>query len=351
MPDVWFAIPGDPETLTGGYIYARRLAEALPRAGWTPRILSWSGSFPRPGAADLAAVRASLEALPAGATVLIDGLAYGALPAAILDGLHLRLVALVHHPLARETGLSAADAAAFETSERDALARANRVVTTSPETARTLVKDFGVPDTLLHVAPPGTDPATRAGGAGDVPLILSVGTLTPRKGHDVLVEALAQIREIPWMCRIVGSRERDPATTAQLRIQIEGHRLAHRVTLAGEMKADVLREMYTRADIFALASRYEGYGMVFAEALAHGLPIVACAAGAVPETVPADAGLLVPPDAPRAFAEALARVLTEDVTRMRLAEAAWRHGKTLPRWGDTAQAVAEALSLAAAEAA
>ena len=351
MPDVWFAVPGDPETLTGGYIYARRLMHALPAAGWTPRLVSWPGSFPYPSEDDLAFVRRTLEALPGGATVLIDGLAYGALPTGILDGLNLRLVALVHHPLARESGISAADAAFFEQSERQALARAAHVVTTSPETARTLAKDFGVPAAPLHVALPGTEPASRATGAGDVPLILSVGTLTPRKGHDVLVEALAQIREIPWMCRIVGSRERDPATTAALRILIERHRLAHRVTLAGEMNTDVLREMYTRADVFALASRYEGYGMVFAEALAHGLPIVACAAGAVTETVPADAGLLVPPDDPRAFAEALARVLTQDATRMSLAEAAWRHGKALPRWSDTAAAVAQALSRATAEAA
>lgn len=347
MRDIWFAIPGDPETLTGGYVYARRLAEALPQTGWTPRLLAWPGTFPYPSGSDLIAVRRSLEALPEGAIVLADGLAYGALPTAVLDGLPLRYVALVHHPLARESGISEADAATFMQCEREALTRAQSVITTSPETARTLANEFGVPPDILHVALPGTEPATRATGAGDVPLILSVGTLTPRKGHDVLVEALALIRDIPWMCRIVGSRERDPATTAGLRILIERHHLTHRVTLAGEMKADVLRDLFPRADVFALASRYEGYGMVFAEALAHGLPIVACAAGAVPGTVPADAGILVPPNAPQAFAEALAHVLTHDATRMRLAEASWRHGRALPRWSDTAAAVADALTLAA----
>lgn len=351
VPDVWFAIPGDPDTLTGGYVYARRLTAALPATGWTPRPLSWPGSFPTPTDDDLRAVRRSLEALPAGATVLIDGLAFGALPTAVLDGLNLRLVALVHHPLARETGLSPADAARFETSERAALARALRVIVTSPVTARTLVDDFGVPAAKLHVALPGTDPGARAVAAHAVPLILTVGTLTPRKGHDVLISALARIADLPWTSRIIGSKERDTATSAKLRDLAAHHRLEDRVTFAGEMKADALREVYSRADVFALASRYEGYGMVFSEALAHGLPIVACAAGAVTETVPADAGVLVPPDDADAFADALRQVLTDAALRARLADASWRHGQTLPRWSDTAAAVAGALSQALEEAA
>ncbi len=346
MPEVWFAIPGDPATLTGGYVYARRLMEALPAVGWTPRLVSWPGSFPNPTDADLVTVRESLEKIPPGATVLIDGLAFGALPTNILVGLTLRIVALVHHPLARESGLSTADVQRFEKSERAALARASRVVTTSEMTARTLIQDFGVSRARIHVALPGTERSPRAQGAGDVPLILTVGTLTPRKGHDVLIAALAQIADLAWSSRIVGSKERDLPTTAALRHLIDLHGLGKRITLAGEMGAGGLREIYHRADVFALASRYEGYGMVFAEALAHGLPIVACAAGAVTDTVSADAGLLVSPDDARALAAALRRVLTDHTLRLRLKDAAWRHGQTLPQWRDTAVAVAGALSQA-----
>lgn len=346
MPEVWFAIPGDPSTLTGGYVYARRLTEVLPAAGWTPRLMSWPASFPNPTDADLATVRGSLEKIPKGATVLIDGLAFGALPASLLDGLSLCIVALVHHPLARESGLRAADIERFEKSERAALTRASRVVTTSHMTARTLSQDFGVAPAKIHVALPGTDRSARARGAGDVPLILTVATLTPRKGHDVLIAALAGIADLPWTSEIVGSRERDLATTASLRALIERHGLGKRITLAGEMDAGALRGIYHRADVFALASRYEGYGMVFAEALAHGLPIVACAAGAVTDTVPADAGVLVPPDDAAAFASALRRVLSDRKLRMALSDAAWRHGQALPQWRDTALSVANALSQA-----
>jgi glycosyltransferase involved in cell wall biosynthesis len=319
--------------------------ETLPAAGWTPRLLSWPGSFPYPTGEDLRAVRASLEALPPGASVLIDGLAYGALPTSILDGLNPRIVALVHHPLARENGISPDDAAHFEKTERAALGLARRVVVTSPLTAQTLARDFGVPHGKIHVARPGTQRASRAQGAGDVPLILTVGTLTPRKGHDVLIAALAEVADLPWKSQIVGSKERDLATTGLLRKLIEHHNLGRRVALAGEMSGEALRDVYGRADIFALASRYEGYGMVFAEALAHGLPIAACAAGAVTETVPSDAGLLTPPDDVRAFAGTLRRMLTDRELRSSLADAAWRHGQSLPQWSDTAEAVAGALAL------
>lgn len=347
VPDVWFAIPGDPATLTGGYVYARRLKDALPAAGWTPRLLAWPGSFPTPTDDDLARVRESLESLPPGATVLIDGLAYGALPPALLEGLNLRIVALVHHPLAHESGISPQDAQRFAASERAALAKAARVVTTSEMTARTLKDHFGVPTERLYVALPGTERTVRSQGAGEVPLLLTVGTLTHRKGHDVLIAALAQITDLPWTSQIVGSKNRDLVTTAALRTLIDEHDLGRRIVLAGEMSAEALREVYHRASLFALASRYEGYGMVFAEALAHGLPIVACAAGAVVDTVPADAGILVAPDDPTAFAQALRRLLTDHVSRLKLAAAAWRHGQELPQWNDTANAVARALAAAA----
>jgi len=86
------------------------------------------------------------------------------------------------------------------------------------------------------------------------------------------------------------------------------------------------------ADVFVLPSFHEGYGMVFAEALAHGLPIVATTAGAIPDTVPGDTGLLVPPGDVRALSEALRRVVEDTALRTRLAAAARRAGRRLPDW-------------------
>lgn len=341
MPDVWFAVPGDLTILTGGYAYARRLMAALPGAGWTPHHVPLPGSFPNPAVADLKTTSEILTALPPESAVLFDGLAYGALPQELLGELNLSLTALVHHPLAEETGLSAADVARFKASERAALALAQSVVVTSGHTFETLARGYAVPRERLTLAEPGTDRAPRAKGGAGAPVLLTVGTLTHRKAPDVLMEALARIKDLNWTSVLVGSTDRDPAVTAKVRALIAQYDLEDRVILRGEM-AD-LAPAYDSADTFVLPSRHEGYGMVFAEAMAHGLPIIACAAGAVIGTVPADAGLLVPPDDPHALADALRCILTNTALRKRMAENAWEHGQRLPRWDDTAAAVSEAL--------
>ena len=343
MPDVWFAIPGDLSTLTGGYAYARRLMKALPATGWFPHHLPLPGGFPNPTDDDLAATRTVLAALPPETRVLADGLAYGAMPRAMLEELELSLTALVHHPLAEETGLSELAVAKFKDSERAALRLAQSVVATSRHTVETLARDYGVSRSHLYLAPPGTDRAARAAEVNTVPKLLTVATLTHRKAHDVLIPALATLIDLPWTSLLVGSQDLDPSVTRKIQDLIQAHKLNDRITLAGELKDAALEAVYAGADIFVLPSRHEGYGMVFAEALAHGLPIVACAAGAVTETVPADAGILVPPDDPAALAAALRRVLSDHATRRKLGDGAWAHGQTLPTWDDTAALVADAL--------
>ena len=343
MPDVWFAVPGDLETLTGGYAYARRLMEALPTAGWFPHHLPLPADFPKPSEDDIATTRDLLNALPPETPVLMDGLAFGALPRVVIEELDLSLTALVHHPLADETGLSHSDVAHFKESEQAALALAQSVVATSPHTVETLARDYNVPRGQLFLAAPGTDPAPRAHNPGPIPKLLTVATLTHRKAHDVLIEALARIKDLPWTSDLVGSLDRDTKITANIRDLIAKHGLQDRVTLLGEMRDAALSNTYSTADIFALPSRHEGYGMVFAEALARGIPVVACAAGAVSDTVPKGTGILVPPDDPGALADALRAVLSDQAYRRRLSDAAWAYGQTLPQWDETAAQVSEAL--------
>jgi len=339
--DLSFAVPGDLETLTGGYVYDRRLAAALTRAGWSIEVLAWAPSFPHPSAADRAAAAASLAALSDRSLVLIDGLAFGVLPElAEAEASRLRLVALVHHPLSLEPELSPEERARLKQSEQRALAATLGVIATSETTAETLIRDYSVRPDRLAVAKPGTDPAPFARGSGlgvRGPHILSVGTLTPRKGHDLLIEALARISDLSWTCTIAGSLTRSPETTSALRASIAANRLGERIRLAGEI-AD-LGSLYDSADLFVLASRHEGYGMVFAEALQRGLPVIGTTAGAIPEVVPPSAGLLVPPNDARLLADALRQLVADAGTRRRLAAGARAAAADLPRWEETAQKV------------
>lgn len=343
MGEVFFAIPGDLATLTGGYIYARRVIEELPALGWRSTVVSLPVSFPAPSADDLRQTRITLEALPAGASVIFDGLAFGALPSAVLIGLNLRIFALVHHPLALESGLSRERAVQLRDSERAALTHAIQVVVTSPLTADTLVGDYGVARSNIIVALPGTDPAPRAMSGGGPPRLLTVATLTPRKAHDVLVRALAQITDLPWTARFVGSLDRDRVTADRVAVAIAQLNLTSRISMTGELSGADLAAEYAAASMFVLPSRHEGYGMAFAEALARGLPVVACNAGAVAATVPAEAGLLVPVDDPPALAAALRRLIEDTTLRRSMSDAAWRHGRLLPTWRVTAESIVAAV--------
>jgi glycosyltransferase involved in cell wall biosynthesis len=330
-----FAYPGDLALKTGGYGYDRRVIAGLKELGWDVTLLALGDGFPSPLPAVLEEAEIHLSTLPNDTLVLVDGLAFG-----VLDGWasrhasRLRIAALVHHPLALETGLTEEERTRFIESERRALSFATTVFVTSPMTGRELLENYQVAPAKLAVAIPGTDSRGPAPRRGDPPVILSAGTLTRRKGHDVLTRALKQVESLPWTARIIGSHRFDPATVLELKALVRSLGLTHRIELAGEVE-DSRAEML-KADIFALASRYEGYGMVFAEALSHGLPIIACATGAVPQVVPDEAGLLVPVDNVQAFADALRRLLTEPQTRHAKAEGSARAGAKLPTWDDTA---------------
>lgn len=344
MPDLDFFLPGDPMTRTGGYEYDRRIVAGLRALGWNVRVHALGGAYPAPSAAQRAEAARRFAAIGDGARVLVDGLAFGALPeVAVAEAARLRLVALVHHPLAEETGLTAAEAGRLAASERAALGAARRVVATSAPTAAALAR-YGVEPRRCVVVEPGTDPAPRARGSGAaIPVLLAVATLTPRKGHALLIEALAGLRDRAWRLECVGSDQRDAATAAALRARADALGLSDRIDFRGETGPEALAAAYDRADLFVSPSLYEGYGMALAEALARGLPVVATRTGAAAALVGEDAGLLVPPGDGAALRGALAR-LFDDRDRLRACAAgAARVRARLPRWEQACAALARAL--------
>lgn len=343
--DLTFAFPGRLELNTGGYIYDRRVIAGLSKQGWAVQPMALGEGFPFPTPDAKANAEQRLSSLPDGSIVLVDGLAFGVLDDwAKREAKRLKIVALVHHPLALETGLSAHEKAAFHLTEMQALQWARHIIVTSPVTARELTAHFKVNADTITVAIPGVDAVSSEASpssSNTVPHILSVGTLTPRKGHDILLAALKQIEDLPWQATIIGSRNLHPQTVAQLEAQQHALGLGERVVFAGEV--EFIAPAFEKADIFALASRYEGYGMVFAEALAHGLPVIACHAGAIPQVVPEDAGILVPVDDVGAFAKALRNLLQDTRLRQEKAEGARRAGAQLPTWDQTSQILSNAL--------
>ena len=345
-----FAIPGDLNLPTGGYVYARHVLQRFPRAGVSLAHVQLPPSFPAASGEDIAATVRRLDALAPETIILFDGLAYGAMPAAALAGLKQPIVALVHHPLGLEAGLSLARQRQLTDLETAALALARRVIVTSRATQRTLVQDFAVAAGKITVAEPGTQRAQRARGSGRGarPQVLAVGSIVPRKAYDVLVRALEPLAALPWQLTIVGATDRSPPALAQLKAAMAETGLGPRIAIAGPLSQDELAVHYDCADLFVLPSLYEGYGMVLAEAMARGLPIVCTTGGAAAETVPGGAAIKVAPGDGAALSAALFRVLSDPSLRAELAAGAWAAGQDLPGWEDTARIIAGVITESAA---
>lgn len=337
-----FAIPGDISTPTGGYIYERRLLEALRAQGRDVRHLELGASFPDATAEDMADAISRLASLEPDRAVILDGFVSATLDTRALAELHVPSLAMVHHPLALETGLDPERRDHLYELERANLAHVAHVLVPSPATAAMLSGTYGVPAERVTIARPGTDRPGRHRTPVAPPLILSVGIQHPRKGHDVLLKTLARLKHLEWTAVIAG-KPYDAEHSAELARLQRDLGLEGRVTLAGYVPDAELATLYASATVFALATRYEGYGLVFDEALAHGLPIVSCRTGAVPDTVPAAAGRLVAPEDVTAFADALADLLEDKGALEGCATAALAAGQTLPGWADTAKTVGNVL--------
>jgi glycosyltransferase involved in cell wall biosynthesis len=334
-----FAVPGSIDQPTGGYTYDRRVIAGLRGLGCEVDIIDLGEGFPYPDAGSRSGALERLRTVPPGRPIVIDGLALGALPEAAkaVAATHT-VVALVHHPLALEAGISPAAAAAFAASERAALAAARHVIVTSPSTQRVLIADYGVADAALTVALPGNDRiAMEARPRRGTVALLAVGAVVPRKGYDVLIDALAAVADLDWRLVIVGDRTRDRAAADRLEAQIAARGLSARVRLRGAVAEDELDALHRGADLFVLASRHEGYGMAFTAAISHGLPVVGTRAGAIPETVAPGAGILVPPDDAAALAAALRVMIADAGVRETHAAAARAAAAQLPDWDTTAR--------------
>jgi glycosyltransferase involved in cell wall biosynthesis len=291
----------DPARPSGGNVYDRHVCDGLAALGWSVSEHSVA------------------EPIPDRAVALIDGLVAPALPAS-----EARIVVLVHMPRDDDRDRAVLEAAAA-------------VVTTSQWSRRRLLERYDLRADRVHVATPGVERAELATGSPGGEALLCVGAVTPVKGHDVLLGALASLNDLPWRCDCVGSLEIDPAFAGGLR------RLDGRVTFPGPRTGADLDRSYAAADLLVLPSRTEAYGMVVTEAQARGLPVVATDVGGVTEAL-GGAGLLVAADDPAALAGALRAWLTDAALRQRLRDAARDRRESLAGWPATASTIAAVLA-------
>ena len=330
-----FLLPGIHDRPTGGNVYNRRVAAALPDYA-SVEMIPWPNTAAPP----------SLP-LPHGAVVVVDSL--------LVDRLDELEDLRAAHPTAAFVLLAhylhcidptAHDPTAAAT-ERTALSLVDGVITTSAFAQRAL-RDTGVSPDRIGVAPPGLDATYRAPRADrpsdGPPHLLTVASLLPGKGLSRLLDVLGRLTDRAWTWTLVGDDTLDPDFAATLRQQLQSCSFSDRVTVTGAVPPATLQARYDRADVFVLPSRFETCSMATREAMARGCPVVAFDVGGLSENLgDAPAGRLVPPDDTGAFAAALRTLLDTPDTRRRMGLAARERSESFPSWPATAARVHDVL--------
>jgi len=348
---VHFVVPDgidDPARPSGGNAYDRHVCRGLTSIGWSVREHAIPGFWSLPDAASFAALEGVVQRIPDEAVVLLDGLVASTAPEVLVpQARRLRLVVLVHMPLGHRPADGRAGDARMR--ERAVLSVAAAVITTSAWSRQRLLELYSLPADRVHVAEPAVDAADLATGTTAGGVLLCIGAVTPDKGHDVLLDALATVTDLSWRCVCVGSLDRAPAFVEDLRRRSLDAGLSDRVCFAGPLSGADLDRAYAAADLLVLASRGEAYGMVVIEALARGLPVVAADVGGLTEALGHGAdgirpGLLVPSDDPAALGAALRAWLGDAELRGRLRRAACERRESLSRWSTTTSVIADVLA-------
>lgn len=346
---VTFVVPDgidDPDQVSGGNVYDQHVRDELRNSGWDVQLVLVA-------AGDERQLAQALSGLPDDALVLLDGLLAVREPNVLVENSdRLRIIVLAHMvasllpetPDGAENATRCADPGTDirEDRERRALHAAHRVIATSNWTRSELITRDLAQAHRIVMAQPGTDPAPVRSASSSGGRLLCVGAVAAHKGQDVLLHSLAHLTDIDgWVCTFVGSHHPAPAYFAKLMAMVESAGLTDRVVFTGALTGVRLADAFGRADLVVVPSRSESYGMVVAEALARGIPVVATNVGGIPEAISSNvAGIIVPPEDPWALEVVLRQWLTSPARRAALNDEALKAREAGRSWNAAVAVVA-----------
>jgi glycosyltransferase involved in cell wall biosynthesis len=347
---VAFVTVGDTDRLTGGYLYHAQLFARLRERGVIVEEVVPCKASPREQEEAVSHLGLVLNSRRFD-VIVVDALSRIVCAPHLDRWREVRPVVAMVHEL---PSVAAPDGASDREREfEEPLLRADRLIAVSDH-GKSILESRGVPAARIRVVPPGFDRLPFESGTSSpvrdcVVRALCVAQWIPRKGILELARAWTLHERSGAVLEFVGETDADPAYADRVRAVLAGASGASTIVVSGPVDDATLGFAYAAADLFVLPSRYEGYGIVYAEALARGLPVIACDAGPVPELVGDEAALLVPPDDVEALSGALDLLLGDAALRRRMSAAASRRAGELPRWDDTADGFLRVLREAAAQ--
>ncbi len=338
---------GSIHTLSGGFIYDRKLVEHLQNQGDEITILSmpwekysrlllqnWQKEW-RDRIADL-----KVDIL------LQDELNHPSLfwlNQKIRQQIDFPIISIVHHLRSSEKHPPLA-LAFYRQIEKKYLHTVDGFIFNSQTTRKTVEDLSGKPVSGIVAHPAGDlygigmdreEVISRCQNEGPLK-ILFVGNLIPRKGLHTLLLALENLSELNWTLEIVGRQDVDPDYVAELKKQVMRGGLDSRVTWLDRLEDEQMKLVFRRSQVLVMPSSYEGFGIVYLEGMAFGLPAIASLAGAAHEIItPGKNGVLVPPEDVGAM-ETVLRKLCKDRNYLEtLSLGAWQRFAEFPSWEES----------------
>jgi glycosyltransferase involved in cell wall biosynthesis len=333
MKNLHFIIPGDINTLTGGYVYDKMILEGLRRKGYNVSLHELTSDFPFPAPESISQCNQVFNTIPAGNPILIDSLIFGSIPDILKDQrIKNPLVAIIHLPLAKNPNYSPSIQAQLARQEKIAFQYADKVVAVSDFTKQ-LLAEYNIDLSIIKVINPGVSNVEQKTDFPQFPeKLLCVGSYLPGKGQILLVEALAKNKNLSWTLNMYGIKDFDRAYVQNMltKIKIEG--LSNRIFMNSPVSNEELHICYLNADLFILPSYFENFCMSLNDALAHGLPVITTNGGGIPYSVPCNMGLFVRPGNVAELSGAIRKTLTDPIIYKEICTNASQYYKSANTW-------------------
>lgn len=317
-------------TLTGGYIYNKYIVDGLLLKNYKVSVISLKGNFPHPTQEDLEKCDKILSNLTGDEFLIIDSLILGAIPDLIPKiKKTIITVGLIHLPISIDiTGVKKPE---LSYAEKQAMELTNKLVVTSHFTKNILLQS-GLTIEKISVIEPGIEDYPVKNSYPEKPYnLLCIANYTRSKNHDLLIKSLNQLKEYSWEMNFYGNTT-DIEYFTEIKSLIKKFGLSNRIFLNGPLEREKISEVYLNSDLFILPSKFETYGMVLTEALAHGIPVITTSSGGIPYTVPSSMGLFAREGTVENFKLLIEKTLTENLTYKYLTATASSFYKQAQKW-------------------